>query len=404
MKRLLSSLLILMLGTSAWAQYDTTSVLITDQSGNPIPGTRVFWYPDGALYSPPGTGGYNLMAAQESRTTQSNGVATFVYASVNPTDTVAYATLDCNGNIASGGQIAQFLNDTVTLPISCAPTACQTVPWVQYDSTGQVRASSVYMRDSSYLSSIPGAPVFDWTFNNNAQSGVNVTYQPASSGDSVVYCHRLYSGCAWECDTLPPFQPSGSNLNCQADFFVDTVNSLNFQGQIILGENSSSSPGQVVQWNWDFGDGTQKSGQYPQHTYNNPTGVYNICLTITAVSGNDTCYSTFCDTLGIDSTGNLVYKDGFTVNVIDPNTFSLEGLNLQQQWSLFPNPTSSKANLRWPEELEASQVRVYTSSGQLVVSQPLSGAEHQLPELSAGAYLVQLETAYGKVQKRLLVR
>jgi hypothetical protein len=184
---------------------------------------------------------------------------------------------------------------------------------------------------------------------------------------------------------------------------VDTVNSLNFQGQLILGENASASPGQVVAWEWDFGDGTTKTGQYPQHTYNG-YGVYNICLSITAVDGNDTCYSTYCDSVGIDTSGNLVYKDGFTVNVIDPATFGLEGPKLRQAVSLYPNPTQERARLSWPAELSVKRVTIYQLNGKRLQSLPTSGSTQLLPRLAPGGYLLKLNTAHGPVQRRLIVR
>src|SRR5690606_22581727 len=35
------------------------------------------------------------------------------------------------------------------------------------------------------------------------------------------------------------------------------------------------NPGQIVQWNWNFGDNTSSNQQNPQHTYANP-GNYNV--------------------------------------------------------------------------------------------------------------------------------
>jgi PKD repeat protein len=53
------------------------------------------------------------------------------------------------------------------------------------------------------------------------------------------------------------------------------------------------SRGAVVQWHWDFGDGTESFDQFPMHVYEN-NGAYLVCLEIQTA---DSCKSSFCDTL-----------------------------------------------------------------------------------------------------------
>ena len=387
--------------SGAQAQFDTTTVRVEDNAGRGIPGTRVFWFEDGTAYMH-----YlnNTMLAGESKWTDSNGHAQFVFFAPNPMDTFYYATLDCQGGIDLGGNLFQNFPDTVTLSVSCAPQGCQSLQDVRYDSaTGEVIAYSAPLRNPAYVSNPSGSPVREWTFNGTSRNGNNVRYTPNAPTDSVVYCYRQYANCPWQCDTMAPFQTGGSTPFCKADYFVDTVNSLNYQGQLILGENAFASPGQVVAWEWDFGDGTIKNGQYPQHTYNG-YGVYNICLTITAIDGNDTCYSTYCDSVGIDTSGNLVFKDGFTVNVIDPATFGLEGQKLRMAVSLYPNPTRGAAQLSWPAALPVQEVSIYNLSGQRLESLSTQETSLELPTLKPGSYLLRLQTEYGPVQRRLIVR
>ena len=403
MRHLLTLLIGFTLASSGLqAQFDTTVVRVEDTAGNGEPGVRVFWYEDGTAY-----GRYlsnSLLQGAEGRFTDTNGNATFVYFPPSPTDTFYYATLDCQGGIEYGGYLYQNITDTVTLTISCTPLPCQVLTNVSYDSLGQqVRANAVSMLADPYVNNPPGNLIQEWTFNGSTQNGLNAFFTPNAPTDSVVYCYQRYANCPVQCDTLPPFQNTPSTPNCNANFFVDTVNSLNFQGQLILGEDASASPGQVVAWEWDFGDGTVKNGQYPQHTYSN-YGVYNICLTITAVDGSDTCYSSYCDSVGIDSSGNLVYKDGFTVNVIDPATFGLEGQKLRKAVSLYPNPTQDRARLSWPAELSVERVTIYQLNGERLQSLPTSGSAQLLPRLAPGGYLLKLNTAHGPVQRRLIVR
>lgn len=53
----------------------------------------------------------------------------------------------------------------------------------------------------------------------------------------------------------------------------------------------------IINWHWDFGDGTYSSIANPKHVYMEP-GTYIACLTITTEDG---CENTFCDTIIINS-------------------------------------------------------------------------------------------------------
>lgn len=55
-------------------------------------------------------------------------------------------------------------------------------------------------------------------------------------------------------------------------------------GQPMQFSDSTSSFGQVVGWNWNFGDGTTSTLQNPSHVYN-ANGIYNVWLTVTDASG-----------------------------------------------------------------------------------------------------------------------
>ncbi len=49
-------------------------------------------------------------------------------------------------------------------------------------------------------------------------------------------------------------------------------------------DNSTNTP---TSWAWDFGDGNSSSAQNPQHIFTTP-GTYNVTLTVTNATGNDT--------------------------------------------------------------------------------------------------------------------
>jgi PKD repeat protein len=202
---------------------------------------------------------------------------------------------------------------------------------------------------------------------------------------------------------------SGSNpnpLSCNASYLVDTINSLTFQGQIVLWESSSVSNGTIVDWFWDFGDGTTINTRYPIHTYAQNSGAFPICLTITAIdsAGTDTCVSTFCDTVGVDSLGNLIFKgqQGLTVNVIDPATVGIDEISAAD-FRLFPNPARQSATLQWEAATEVNLVEVYSLNGQLQQQIEPEGQELKFSNLASGTYIVRVQTAQTSISLKLQV-
>lgn len=49
----------------------------------------------------------------------------------------------------------------------------------------------------------------------------------------------------------------------------------------------------IVSWEWTFGDGYSSTEQNPSHFYSTP-GTYTVCLTVTALNGDECCTSTIC--------------------------------------------------------------------------------------------------------------
>lgn len=85
-------------------------------------------------------------------------------------------------------------------------------------------------------------------------------------------------------------------------------------------DGSVADPGPILEWTWDFGDGTTSSEPNPVHTYAEP-GEYDVCLTIHADGG---CYDDKCesnipvDGVGADCTvtAEVTGTDGTSVHFI----------------------------------------------------------------------------------------
>lgn len=66
--------------------------------------------------------------------------------------------------------------------------------------------------------------------------------------------------------------------------WATTLTNYTCIGQPVQFSDNSTSFGQVVGWNWNFGDGTSSTLQNPSHVYT-ANGTYNVWLTVTDASG-----------------------------------------------------------------------------------------------------------------------
>jgi PKD repeat protein len=159
------------------------------------------------------------------------------------------------------------------------------------------------------------------------------------------------------------------------------------------------SSGFNLSFMWDFGDGSPVSTlPYPQHFYSS-TGTYNVCLTVADPSG---CTSTYCDTLTVDSLGNIIYRgltSGFALNVFSPN--QLTGVNNIQTdiiSGIYPNPASSELTIKLTQKFDRNvQYKILGIDGKTVSTGALSQIENRINinSIESGAYLLELTTSDG---------
>ena len=167
---------------------------------------------------------------------------------------------------------------------------------------------------------------------------------------TYIYCVTVDS-CPQVCDTVVV---SASPQNCNASFIIDTVNSQ--PGNVVIWNTSTPNNAPGNQYLWDFGDGNTSQQAYPYHSYINP-GAYELCLTLTTQSTptSPSCTSTYCDSLGVDSLGNLILKSngaGFSLNVLDPSTISVEE-EILTDFTLYPNPSNGEVTVSFETENNA---------------------------------------------------
>lgn len=186
---------------------------------------------------------------------------------------------------------------------------------------------------------------------------------------------------------------------CASEYIVDTANSFN--GNVIVW--NSSSPNSLdtlnsVYHRWYFGDGDSSDLAFPQHTYLNE-GVYEVCLTIWSYdSVNNLCTETYCDSLGADGEGNLIYKsdgNGFTINVMDPYRIGVEEF-FTSTASIYPNPANDWIDIFVDKSLDKQcSWEIFDVQGKLIKSGDfLVGKRNaktvDISSLDEGVYVVKI--------------
>ncbi len=197
-------------------------------------------------------------------------------------------------------------------------------------------------------------------------------------------------------------------LPCNASFTkfqaVDPITSLPIPNEVVLVDNST---GTGLAYSWDFGDGSApQAGLNVRHTYSTH-GSYNVCLTVTSGTGTGLCTSTYCDTLTVDSTGNV--RSSFTVNTGN-SALSIEENSTINSLKLFPNPANEFAIIEFESANNTNlSIKVIDMKGAeiQVVNQSVFSGNNRIQlntsNLNEGMYVVQLQDGASVVTKRMQI-
>ena len=187
------------------------------------------------------------------------------------------------------------------------------------------------------------------------------------------------------------------NTSCNALYFksqlLDSLTRLPIPFNVQI---TDLSTGTGLSYLWDFGDSTSSTSPSPTHTYA-ASGPYLLCLTVS----NTTCSSTYCDSVTVDSAGN-VKGQGFTIVVGQGSVMGISGpVNRSYGISLFPNPASGVLYIGLRDSgIGFRKASVLTISGQETGlftdgNRQSPTASIDVSSLPSGLYLLKLEGENG---------
>lgn len=213
----------------------------------------------------------------------------------------------CNGSITLTDLInadsTPFVDFTVDQDTGCAPYSAQ------------------------FYQNCQGATLFDWNFGNGQTASGPDPISTYTLGGSyqVILTATTSNGCSSSL-SRPQF------IRVYSPRATFTGNPLTGCPGMTVNFQHTAASGQLIHYEWDFGDGTTGTGQNPSHTYSS-TGSYTVRLIVTHAFG---CKDT-------------VVRTNF-VNVVVPagnNTYGDTTMLCQNMPMVFVDPTAGSTSWNW---------------------------------------------------------
>jgi PKD repeat protein len=340
-----------------------------------------------------------------------NGVAPYTYAWIfsdgststmqNPTVTFTNGGLNW-GNVTvtdASGCVSSFSTSVQTAPP--APSCYSSIGYQANYTSGN--AGEVFF--NGYIgNSNPMFATYSWDFGDGSSSTLaNPQHTYAATGYYYVCLTTAFNGCTYtSCTSIyvdlawwnvgNPFQGP-----CSAGFMIMS-SPVNGAGLISI---VNTSQGNNLNYSWSFGNGFVSNNATPFTTIVN-SGVYPICLTISDSTG--ACNSTFCDTITVDSLGNVTRAplSGNIAIVVSgapqPNPTLTSSATVESATSvtISPNPSNGLLVLNTETLNGLTTVEVIDLSGKQVFSKNfvagkgLKNTTLDLQNIADGHYLIRV--------------
>ncbi|MCQ2285872.1 MAG: choice-of-anchor L domain-containing protein [Bacteroidales bacterium] len=157
--------------------------------------------------------------------------------------------------------------------------------------------------------STPAIANLEWDFGNgltSTETNPSVTYTADGNYDVTLIASLPGGGCA---DTNTVVNAITPGTLPTADFTFTPGTALNNEPVIFT---NTSTGGNIVQYDWNFGDGFHDSIQCPEHIYHiTEDRYYTITLTVTT---DENCSASFASPIYVTDNFNLYVPNAFTPN------------------------------------------------------------------------------------------
>jgi hypothetical protein len=259
----------------------------------------------------------------------------------------------------------------------------QLIPDVQLKYN--VRNDTLWVKGPQLSDSLIG----EWNFGDGKSSKVIDTYHKYATKGNYKICFTVtdtINNCSiTSCDTI--------NVGGCLAHFIPVKDSLNQFGIVIL----DKSQGSKLTYKWEFGDGDFSTDHYPAHTYAN-YGKFNLCQEVQ----NTNCISRYCDSIGLDSTGKLLKKAGFSIIVVDKLGSTNSSTVLKDNINLYPNPASNRINIEILDNIKINRILIYNALGGVVLESDFHDSI-DVAEFKEGLYYILLDGEKGTFTKKFII-
>jgi len=232
----------------------------------------------------------------------------------NGTDSFFRYSIPANFSYASAGSLNIILTVFTLTKGRCLAQSVfnHTIHIIQKPQADWALSYNKCLNDTLYFKDISNtfgdsATLWQWNFGDDSLSALNNPVKKyANYGDYTVTLHIVTAtGCF--ADTSMPVtlsMPPAANFGFSGPLFCPDANISFADSSVVI------NPWKIVQWQWNFGDGSSSNSQNVSKQYNN-TGNYNVQL----ITYNDhNCADTVLKTISIYSIPTITVQPGFYLN------------------------------------------------------------------------------------------
>ncbi len=286
--------------------------------------------------------------------------------------------------------VCQFAYNTSTGCVSSTCTTTQVnVPRCQAKFTWQQTGDTVYFTNGgkNYNS-------LQYDFGDGTSSSLENPFHTYLASGTYVVTQTVLDvgrGCV---DVYSDTLNITVSTSCVASFqiAIDT----NLPGTVFVVNTSSND--NTHEYLWTFGDGSTSNIRLPEYRYQENLA-HEVCLTVFDSILN--CSSTFCDTFGLDSNGNIIKSRGYRIKVLEGDFIGIEETPTIQA-SFFPNPVNNVLNIEGINLLSPTEIHIRDINGKAILRSRLTENYIDLSNLRQGIYFLEIRQNEASIIRKIV--